>query len=274
MKIQFNDLKNNPKGNCVFNVPYLRFNSSFILFIIVSVISLTPCSAQDDTTVTSNFDVNLELKNMHLWHGFVVTPGVMMASSIEYTSNNNKLIAGIWGGASFNGTYKEYSYYAHYYFAKNFSASLISHNNYSNSAEVNIFSYDKYTSPNFVDIVLQYTLSEATPIHFYWSTILFGNGGDFEINDDGSDTNSYSNYVELSYPIIRNDHTTLSLFAGGVFSFTTEKTFYSDSPNVNNIGIKLDREVEILSRVIPVSATGFWNPETKIGALQLAISMF
>lgn len=221
-----------------------------------------------------NFNIGVNLKNMHTWHGSVVTPGAMIATSLEYKTADDKFTAGLWGGASFNGDYKEFSYYTSYQFTNNFKTSLISHNNYSNSENPNIFSYDKYTSPNFVDIVLEYTVSESFPLNVYWSTILFGNGGDFEEKIDGEVNNSYSTYVQLTYDLISEDRTKLSVFTGGAFSPTTEKTFYSESANIVNIGIQLDKKINIFNHDLPVSTTAFWNPETKIGVLQLDINLF
>lgn len=255
----------------------LRFKKIMLLGVLITcglITTTNMAKAQENNLIDNNFSINLDLKNMHLWHGSVVTPGAMIASAMEYNSTNQKFTVGLWGGASFNGDYKEFSYYTTYRFTTNFNASLISHNNYSNAEAVNIFSYDKYTSPNFVDIVLEYTVSKEVPLTFYWSTILFGNGGDYETNTDGAHTNSFSNYAEIRYTFFQQQKTQLSIFAGGAFSFATEKTFYSESANITNLGLTLSRDINILSQNLPVSATAFWNPETKVGALQLAISLF
>ena len=254
------------------NDKYLRF----ILFILISgvVFSAKATPSEEENPLADNFNLSLNLKNMHLWHGSVVTPGIMMATAMEYQSDNGKFILGLWGGASTDGNYKEFSYYTTYKLNSRFWISLISHNNYSDAEDVNIFSYDKHTSPNFVDVVFEYTLPEAFPLHAYWSTILFGNGGDYETNSDGSTTNSYSSYAELSYPFFRDKETQLTLFAGGAFALRTQQTFYSESANITNLGLRLNRDVDFLSRKFPVAATAFWNPETKVGALQLDIKLF
>lgn len=263
-----------------------RTNTKHISLALLTISLLFPIATwaaakQDSTTIQEdkaisldNFDINFNLKNMHTWHGSVVTPGAMMATSMEYKSNNDKFIVGLWGGTSFNGTYKEFSYYTSYQFTDRFKTSFISHNNYSDSENPNIFSYDKFTSPNFVDIVLEYTVSDRLPLNIYWSTILFGQGGDFETDATGDITNSFSNYVQLSYPVLKKENTQLSLFAGGAFSFSTEKTFYSEKANIVNAGIKLDQNIKMFNTVLPVSATALWNPETKLGVLQLDIALF
>lgn len=82
-------------------------------------------TAQDSNSLVDNFNIDLHVKNMHLWHGFLVTPGVMMASSMEYQFSNQKFVAGLWGGVSFNGTYKEFSYYSRYHFTNRLNAFLV-----------------------------------------------------------------------------------------------------------------------------------------------------
>ncbi|MDW7694521.1 hypothetical protein R9C00_07200 [Flammeovirgaceae bacterium SG7u.111] len=230
--------------------------------------------AQKDQSVTDIFNIHLNVKNMHLWHGFVVTPGVMLASSIEYKSADDKFIAGLWGGASFNGSYKEFSYYTKYNFTKSFNVSLISHNNYSNSDTIDIFSYDKETSPNFVDIVLEYTPSNDIPLTLYWSTILFGNAQDYETGIDGTLTDSYSTYVEVRHKLLHKKETKLTAFAGGAFSLVTDKTFYSEDAAFTNFGLLLNKDIKLFSQKIPVAATAMWNLETKVGALQIDIALF
>ncbi len=261
-----------------------RFFKGWVLSFSLIVMSLLFINegrgnAQSLTESDANFlndrvKIGLKIQNMHLWHGSVVTPGGMMASSIEYVSLNKKFVAGLWGGASFNGEYKEFSYYTSYHISNNFKVSLIDHNNYSNSGTPEIFSYDKYTSPNFVDVVLEYFVSEKVPVTFYWSTILFGNGGDYATEMDGTVTDSYSNYAELRYTLFPKEKSNIAFFVGGAFSFFTEKTFYSEQANFVNFGLTANSEINLFSKKIPVTATAFWNPETEIGALQLAISVF
>ncbi|BAX81810.1 hypothetical protein [Labilibaculum antarcticum] len=246
----------------------------FVLLFGVLIFQSANVLAQEEKSLADHFNINLDLKNMHLWHGSVVTSGAMMASSMEYSSTDQKFILGLWGGASFSGEYKEFSYYSKYKFTNNFYAELVSHNNYSNEENPDIFSYNKYSSPNFLDIAITYTLSEDFPISIYWSTILFGEGGDYETQDDGSVTNSYSNYVELSYRIFKEKDTELKAFAGGAFSFITDKTFYSEKANMVNLGISLTHSLKIFSTSFPIRGTAMWNPETKLGALQLAITLF
>ena len=60
------------------------FANIFLLFVIFQSES---ASAQERTSLSENFGLSLAVKNMHLWHGGVVTPGAMFASAIEYHAN-------------------------------------------------------------------------------------------------------------------------------------------------------------------------------------------
>lgn len=253
----------------------LKNNKTFLVLIILTlVLGQKTTKAQSLDSIADNFNISLNLKNMHLWHGSVVTSGAMLATSLEYQSTNKKFVLGLWGGSSFDGDYKEFSYYSKYNFTTNFYTELVSHNNYSDQENPDIFSYNKHTSPNFIDIALAYTISNNVPLKIYWATILFGGAGDYENDADGSESDSYSNYVELSYRLFQSKNTKVNIFAGGAFSFTTEKTFYSEKANLINLGMSLEHKIKILSKTFPISGTAFWNPETKVGALQIDISLF
>ena len=80
------------------------------------------------------FNASAHIKNMHTWHGSVVHPGAVFATSLEYNSRNSKFTAGLWGGAGLtsvdvvnkntgenvNANYQELSIYAVYRISDNF----------------------------------------------------------------------------------------------------------------------------------------------------------
>lgn len=211
---------------------------------------------------------------MHTWHGSVVTPGAMIASSLDYSFYKNKFTVGLWGGASFNGEYTEFSYYLEYRITNKLKASLISHNNYSSREDPNIFSWNKYSSPNFLDIVIESPVSEDFPLYLYFSTILFGQGGDFETDPHTQEVkNSFSNYVELRYPLFPEDRLKFSLFAGGAFSLFTYKTFYTQNENLVNLGVAFQKEISVLKYSNEVTAKAFWNPESERAGLEIDFSL-
>ncbi|CAM3381697.1 hypothetical protein ZORO111902_06415 [Zobellia roscoffensis] len=172
--------------------------------------------AQDDNEDKDRykpFNTGGHLKNMHIWHGFVVHPGAMFATHLEYNSKNEKFTLGVWGGAGFTTTdvihkdsgqnvranYKEVSIYALYRLSDRFFAEAVSHNNYTGVEErgdkLNYWSYDKTQGYNFVDINFGYNVTPNTLL--YLATIIGGGSGDYEIQPDGSLKNSWTHYFEV-----------------------------------------------------------------------------
>jgi hypothetical protein len=137
-----------------------------------------------------------------------------------------------------------------------------------------MFSYDKEVSPNFVDIALGYIISEQFPLKIFWATIVGGQAGDYEEDEEGTMTDSYSNYVELKYKVYHQDGYRVSAFAGGAFSFLTDITYYSDEANFVNAGLTLNKNVEVFSKEIPVEFNGIWNPESGKGVLEFNVALF
>ncbi|GAL78247.1 hypothetical protein JCM19274_4746 [Algibacter lectus] len=98
---------------------------------------------------------------MHLWHGFVVHPGAMLATNLEFNSRDAKFTFGVWGGASLTTVdvtnkitgenvgahYQEFSIYTKYRFSDKFFIEAVTHNNYTGVEErgdvLHYWSYDK-----------------------------------------------------------------------------------------------------------------------------------
>lgn len=234
--------------------------------------------------------VNAQLKNMHIWHGSVVHPGAVIATSLEYNTRDSKFTFGLWGGASFSSVdvlhkntgeiesayYKELSIYTKYRFSDRFFVEAVSHNNYTGVEErgdaLYYFSYDKTQGYNFVDLSLGYYITPNTLLYF--ATVLGGGSHDYEIQQDGSFKNSWTHYFEVSNKIWKNHNSNLSLFAGGAWSFFTDKTFYTvNAGNIVNVGATFSKEVSIINYKLPVDVTAMWNPAQEKAVLQLAITV-
>ncbi|TVZ28318.1 hypothetical protein JM83_3438 [Gillisia sp. Hel_I_86] len=250
-------------------------------------------SAQEEKQVENYkpFSVGAHLKNMHLWHGFVVHPGTMIATTIEYNSRNKKFTFGVWGGASFSATdienintgekesayYQEFSIYSLYRFSDKFFIEAVSHNNYTGVEErgdkLKYWSYDKTQGYNFVDVNFGYNIFPHTLL--YLATIVGGGSGDYEVQDDGTLKDSWTHYFEVSSKVWKNEDSSLSLFAGGAWSFITDKTFYTEGTgNIINVGATFNKKISIKSYVLPVDVTAMWNPEKEKTVLQLDITLF
>ncbi|WP_229792620.1 hypothetical protein [Ulvibacter litoralis] len=236
------------------------------------------------------FSIGAHIKNMHTWHGFVVHPGVVIATNVEFNSKNKKFTFGLWGGASFstvsvenkntgkmnNAYYKEVSIYTKYRFTDNFFIEAVSHNNYTGVEErgdtLHYWSYDKTQGYNFVDINFGYNITPSTLV--YLATIVNGGSGDYEIQEDASLQNSWTHYLEVSSKVWKNRNSSLSLFAGGAWSFVTDKTFYTENAgNIVNVGTTFSKKFSIKNYDIPVAVTAMWNPEQEKTVLQLDITL-
>ena len=233
-----------------------------------SVTDLVPDSTE---TRYRAIDLNLTLKNMHLWRGFKVTNGAMSAADLHYTTRNERFRTGLWGGAGFTGEYREFDYYASYTAGK-WQVALWDINNFSGYPNANIFSYDLASTSHFVDLTVAYTVSNKVPLRASWSTILLGR--DYYTDEKGRVKSTFSNYVQLEYPVWQKGSASLKVYIGGAFAFEREQNFYSNHPNFTNIGGVYAKTLKLGTYEVPVAATGMWNPEKDYGALQVAVTLF
>ncbi len=273
-------------NNKLVTLPSMMF---FILFFNgVNLISAQEAEIEKDDYKA--FNANAHLKNMHTWHGFVVHPGAVFATSLEYKTRNSKFTFGVWGGASLttvdvlsndgdyvSANYKEFSIYTSYRFSDKFFIEAVTHNNYTGveerGDELHYWSYDKTQGYNFVDLNFGYNITDNTLL--YLATILGGGSGDYEVQDDGSLKNSWTHYFEVKSKVWENDDYQLSLFAGGAWSFVTDKTFYTEGVgNVINVGATLGKSINFGNYKMPVEVTAMWNPEKEKTVLQLDITIF
>lgn len=265
-----------------------------MMFFILLFNGVNLMSAQDDEMEDDSykaFNASAHLKNMHTWHGFVVQSGGVFATSLEYNTRDKKFTFGVWGGASLSSTdilneesgeyvsanYKEFSIYTKYRFSDKFFIEAVSHNNYTGveerGDELHYWSYDKTQGYNFVDLNFGYNITDNTLLYF--ATILGGGSGDFEVQDDGSFKNSWTHYFEIKSKVWEKDDYQLSLFAGGAWSFLTDKTFYTESSaNVINVGAALNKDINFGDYKMPVEVMAMWNPEQEVAVLQLDITLF
>ena len=265
-----------------------------ILFIAIFILGITSVNAQKENKEIDNykaFNAGLHVKNMHLWHGFVVHSGAMIATNLDYFSRDHKLNIGVWGGASFSGTdvtnkttgesvssyYKEFTLYSSYHFSDRFYIEAISHNNYTGVEErgdvLHYWSYNKTQGYNFVDVSFGYKITPNTL--FYLATIIGGGSGDHTVRADGSFKNSWTNYFEAKSKVWEREDSNLSLFVGGAWSFFTDKTFYTTSAgNIINVGATFNKIVSLGSYKLPVDVTVMWNPEKEKTVLQVDLTIF
>jgi hypothetical protein len=187
--LSLNNNYSKPNGKSILKL------STVNLFLSKSVIHAQEVkkeASKNNTTIENEykpFNIGLHLKNMHLWHGFVVTPAPMLATNLDFNSRDKKLKFGLWGTAGFSptdvtnksgdlvsATYKELSVYTFYRFFDKFFIEAISHNNYTyigveeTGDVLHYWSYDKTQGYNFVDLNFGYQVTKSTSL--YLATIL------------------------------------------------------------------------------------------------------
>ena len=218
------------------------------------------------------FDFKLQIKNMHLWRGFRVTDTPMTAADVHFTTKDGKFVAGVWGGTGFTGEYTEFDYYVKYT-TGGLTLAVWDINNFSDFPDAKIFDYDRATTSHFVDISASYAF-KSIPLNITWTVIVLGRDT-FQEDDGAPLQNAYSNYVEASYVIWKQPGASLSAFVAGGGSFRGDDHFYGQEPNLVNVGLTYQKDVQVLkSFVLPMSAMAMWNPEQEYGAIQVAVNLF
>jgi len=248
---------------------------------IFSVATFFVCSLSTQTLANENtgmWNLSFDLKTNHLWHGFIVTDGVITSGELTYKTADDKTTFGIWGGGSFNGEFKEFTYFASHQFSDKLFFEIVNHGNHSSipDSDVDIFDYssDPLKTGNFVDLGMGYTFEGDMPISVYYSVIVQGVDS-FVDADSGKKERAYTNYIEVTAPVWKGkEGETVVVFVGAAFSPVQEKNFYSDNANINNLGLTYKKQLQVDGHTLPVSATAMWNPALNYGALQVAVNLF
>ncbi|MBU3003023.1 hypothetical protein [Paraglaciecola arctica] len=262
----------------VFGESKMLTNSVKAIFLIAIYCLFSFSSQSFANENTGRWDLSFDLKTNHLWHGFIVTDGVMTSGELTYKTADNKTTFGLWGGGSFNGEFKEFTYFASHQFSDQLFVEIVNHGNHSSipDSDVDIFDYssDPLKTGNFIDVGLGYTFEGEMPISVYYSVIVQGVDS-FVDADSGKKERAYTNYIEISAPVWKGkDGETVDVFIGGAFSPIQEKNFYSDNANINNLGFTYKKQLQVAGYSLPVSATAMWNPALNHGALQVAVNLF
>jgi hypothetical protein len=260
-------------------------------FIIAAVISLTGLAGYaQKTTVSasidaateiaspSRLDFNVGVATSHLWRGLVINDGMTAMGFVHLALDKNQhFTTGVWGGAGFDGDYREINYYVQYQ-KNNLSIALWNLFNTTGIETPMVFNYDKLTTTHIIDLRTSYRFPKEFPIRVEADVFLYTGKNDRELDVNNNYNSRYSTYVELSYPVVENQKVNVSLYLGGVFALDGSSNLYradqSKDFGIVNTGFRLTKDISVLNYKLPVSATAMWNPANKIARLQLAVSLF
>lgn len=244
----------------------------YIVLALAMLISTVSLTAQEDKKFP--IGMGLQLKSMHLWRGLQVASEATAAVDIHVSDNKNMFTAGIWGGAGFSGTFKEFDYYAAFE-NKGFKVALWDIYNFSEGATYNnkqVFNYNARETGHFVDLSVGYTFQGNFPLTINWATVIFG-------RDRGAVNakNLYSSYVSMSYPIIKDKFIDLELGIAGAFALDPEEgtsaNFYAKHAGIVNINFIATKKLEFGKYTLPVSVMGMWNPAGDNANIQIALDV-
>lgn len=226
----------------------------------------------------SRLDFNVGLETSHLWRGLIINDGMTATGNIHYALNESQTFkVGFWGGAGFDGNYREINYYVQYQ-KNNLSIALWDLFNTTGIATPKVFNYDKLTTTHIIDLRTSYRFPESFPLRIEADVLLYSGLNDRELNSDNDFQSRHSTYVELSYPLIRDQKVNLNAFIGAAFPLNGSKHLFTNKVasdfDIVNTGIKATKDIEIFNYHLPVSATAMWNPSNKIARIQLDVSLF
>jgi hypothetical protein len=235
-------------------------------------------SIATENSKPSRLDFNAGLATSHLWRGLVINDGMTATGNIHYALNEGQnFTVGIWGGAGFDGKYREINYYIQYQ-KNNLSIGLWDLFNTTGIEKPTVFNYDKLTTTHLIDLRTSYRFPESFPLRVEADVLLYSGITDRELDKNNDSKSKYSTYIEVSYPIIRNQKVNLNLFMGAGFAIDGKKHLYTSktesSFDIVNTGIKATKDISVFNYKLPVFATAMWNPANKIARVQLVINLF
>ncbi|WP_131839621.1 hypothetical protein [Acetobacteroides hydrogenigenes] len=249
------------------------------IILAVGMLSVFPFAQAQDSPAQGSLDMHLQVKNMHLWRGYAVTEAPMTGLNVAYINPSKTFKVGVWGGAGFNGDYREFDYYVAYN-KGGFKFEVWDIFNFSPGMPTKLFDYDQKTTSHFIDVTLGYQFGKSFPLYLSASTIVYGRdlesipsslpGVGPRLGD-----NRYSTYVHAEYPVCNYNGYDLKLYLGGAFALAGQtQNFYASKSNIVATGFVVSKSLTIGSYTIPVSATALWNPELNSGNIQLAVDLF
>jgi hypothetical protein len=259
--------------------------------LLVAVILLTGLAGYAQKTIvtdtvktykteikTSRLDFNVNLRTSHLWRGLVINDGMTATGYIHYALDKKQnYTVGFWGGAGFDGKYTEINYFVQYQ-KNNLSIALWDLFNTTGIETPRVFNYNKRTTTHLIDLRTSYRFPGNFPIRIEADVLLYSGLNDRELNNSNDYRSKHSTYVEVSYPLIRDQKVNLNVFMGAAFPINGSKHLYTNKIESNfdivNTGMTVTKNIEIFDYKLPVSATAMWNPANKIARIQLDVGLF
>ncbi len=232
-----------------------------IIILTVFIQDIAMAEGADKKSKFLTYDVTISTQ--HLWRGFKsgTTPCLEPSIALHFTPN---LTFGIWGGTTYDDSYREVDLYLSYQY-KPLKITVL---DYYDPA-INTFywedvtNYDRKTTEHLLDVVVDYQF-ENNPFRLMASTIFYGNDRD----EDGNQ--NYSTYFEVGYGLPYQ-----SILTDFFIGVNPIGTFYYDKFSVVNLGVKATKDVKISEKYhIPITVNLSGNPAKEQLYFSVIMSVF
>lgn len=212
------------------------------------------------TSAKAQFSVSTDIVSNYVWRGVeqdaTLTNGTPnIQPSLSYSTGNFTI--GTWGSYAILGTVKEVDLYASYKLSDLFSLTVTDYN--WNFTDGDYFNYDGHVFEGTIN----YAGVESFPLSVSLNTMFAGAD-----KKGADDSQAYSTYVELGYPISSN----ASLFLGSALN--ESNNYGTDGFAVTNLGLKLTKSIDITDKFsLPLYGVIGCNPNAKDAFLVVGITL-
>lgn len=210
------------------------------------------------STAKAQFAVGTDIVSNYVWRGVQQDASPKGSPNIQpYVSfTAGKLTIGSWGSYSILSTVKEVDLYATFAFSSLFSVTVTDYNWLFTGG--NYFDY----SGHVFEGSLNYAGVESFPLSVSLNTMFAG------ADKKADNSQAYSTYFELGYPIAEN----VKLSLGGVAN--ESPNFYTTGLALTNISLKASKSIEISDKFsLPVYGVVGFNPNAKDAFMVLGITL-
>lgn len=217
----------------------------------VCSVSATDASAQSEADSKLKANLSGDLVSSYVWRGIKQAAGVSAQPAVSLSLKEFTL--GVWGSTDITSNpHKEIDFYASY--SKN-NLTLTAMDYWWDGE--NAFRY--FSSPtggnvgHSFETSLAYILPQSFPLSISWNTFLFGMA-----NKRYNGQNSFSTYVELSYPFSVKE---IAFRMGAGFTPWSSTIYNTDKFSVTSLYLGATKEVKITeSFSLPIFANIIVNP--------------
>lgn len=223
-----------------------------ILLVSASFTTLYGAVAQNEHSL--NPHLKLDFVSRHIWRGIRNNTTPAVQPTIHFESKT--LFGGFWASYSLGSeNVQEIDIYTGFKY-KNISISFYDYYNPIDTLGWNgdFFELSNSKTRHSFDAIINLHATENIPVNILISTMFYGFDKDLETGK-----NLYSTYMEVSFALLKCNHSQLSVHLGA----TPFKSYYAKHAAIVNTGLTLVREIHLNSTFcLPIKGSFILNPYT------------